>query len=340
MRKDTNWIKSIATIIISFTISLFIAEALLRFFEIGYGNNPLERSRIYHHVHPSNYEFLLHTTHGEYGGHNVYYDETRNRVPNRKITTRSHQNITDSIVFLGDSFTEANQVLYEDSFVNLVGIELGVPVTNLGVSSYSPIIYRLQVMNIVNKYKSNTIIMQIYRNDFNDDIGYFDYGKIKDGKVVAIDGGKNNLLISLLRKSYLARFIRKSQLLISMLLESSTKTTTTYGYEQNVSEEKLANTINIISEINDILTDQGKRLYVFLIPSKSITKTGTCCDEDKLYLRFYKSLNEEGVSTINVRDDFASSKMQENLFFNIDIHLTTVGHAILAKSIINFFKNQ
>ena len=55
-----SWIKNGITILFSTFIALFCAEILLRILDIGYGNAPLENSTKYHHVHPSNYNFLMH----------------------------------------------------------------------------------------------------------------------------------------------------------------------------------------------------------------------------------------------------------------------------------------
>ena len=328
----------------SLTIGLLIAEVVLRIFEIGYGNAPLEKDPVYHHVHPSNYEYKMYDPNGEYGGFNVYYDEAGFRVSDRTISTHLTQNRADGIVFLGDSFTEGNQVTYKDTFVSLVGEKLGVPVANLGVSSYSPIIYRLQALNILNNYGSKTVIMQIYSNDFESDRLYSNNAIIIDDNTVAVDGGENSGVITLLRKSYLARFIRKNLLLVGILLklrdEESPHADKTLQYEQSVFDVDLGNTVSLVSQINDILTAQGKALYVFLIPSKSLTKKGFCCSNDELYLRFYKALNEIGVATIDVADGFESSEIQEDLRFDIDIHLTKSGHKVLANTILTHFESK
>ena len=68
-----NWIKNILLVTASLIVALLLAEGILRFMQIGYGNAPLERSKIYHHAHPKNYSFLAHDPNDEYGGHHVFY---------------------------------------------------------------------------------------------------------------------------------------------------------------------------------------------------------------------------------------------------------------------------
>ena len=105
-----SWIKNILLVTASLIVALLLAEGILRFMQIGYGNAPLERSRIYHHAHPKNYSFLVHDPNDEYGGHHVFYDEIGSRISHFKDNTSAERHNTRAIVFMGDSFTEATQV--------------------------------------------------------------------------------------------------------------------------------------------------------------------------------------------------------------------------------------
>ena len=113
-----------------------------------------------------------------------------------------------------------------------------------------------------------------------------------------------------------------------------------FAYEQKVSDDQIANTSNIISEINDILKNQDKTLLVFLIPSKYLSKRGECCVADKLYVKFYNELSKLDIETIDVSINFENSLIQEDLFFDKDIHLTKSGHKLLAKSITDYLINR
>ena len=137
-----SWIKNSSTVVISVFVAFLIAEVFLRILGVGYGNAPLERSKTYSHVHPTSYEFFMYDPDGEYGGYKVFYDELGRRVPSQRSQTTQFVNEGNAILFLGDSFTEGNQVPYDDTFVSLVGETLGSPTLNFGVSSYSPMIYQ------------------------------------------------------------------------------------------------------------------------------------------------------------------------------------------------------
>tara|TARA_B100001057_G_scaffold243654_1_gene244001 strand:- start:659 stop:1669 length:1011 start_codon:yes stop_codon:yes gene_type:complete len=332
------WIKNLAVIIGSIFISLILFEIGFRYFEIGYGNNPLENSRTYHHVHPKNYSFKMHDPNSEYGGHIIYYDDNRFLSPDQNTNITDSYNTPDSIIFLGDSFTEGVQVNYQDSFVSLVNQALDLPTLNLGVSSYSPIIYYLQSKYVLNKLLGKTVIMQIYVNDFYYDNFFFESAVFKNNELVGIDGGTNNI-INLMRKSYVARFIRRSQLIIKKMISkpSNFNLSGAYEYEQNISDADIKNTVKIIKKTEMILKEQNKRLFVFLVPSKSLSLQNKCCQNDNLYKRFYNQLAINDISLINVATYFENYDNQNKLFFPIDTHLTEEGHKLISEAIVNLF---
>ena len=129
---------SALVMLFSMIVGLLIVEISLRFFDLGYGNAPLESHPVLHHVHPRSYRFLSHTPSGEYGGHHVFYDQ-HGLVSDTERGASKEANCR--IAFLGDSFTEAGQVAYKKSFVGLLDSATNCMVLNYGVSSYSPIFY-------------------------------------------------------------------------------------------------------------------------------------------------------------------------------------------------------
>tara|TARA_Y200000002_G_scaffold311542_1_gene268599 strand:+ start:362 stop:1408 length:1047 start_codon:yes stop_codon:yes gene_type:complete len=337
-----NLIKNISTLVISLLLSFFVAELIFRSLEIGYGNNPLESSKIYHHVHPLNYTFRIHDPHGEYGGHNIYYDEKGFRVENNNVNILKDSDNLDSIIFLGDSFTEAVQVPYKDTFASLTGLALGFPVINLGVSSYSPMLYKLQSKKILSQFSGRTVIMQIYANDFRSDKSFFDSAIFENNELVAIDGGKNNFLIRLLRKSYVARYLRKSQLTIKAIVTGPTffSITNDIKFQNTVTDEHIKFTVKTIKEISEILNNQNKKLHVFMVPTKHLSVQNLCCKEDKLYNKFYNELFKHKISTIDMAYFFEKYEDQKRLFFDLDAHFTKEGNKLVASAIVSFLNQK
>ena len=338
IRNAMSWIKNSSTVVISVFVAFLIAEVFLRILGVGYGNAPLERSKTYSHVHPTSYEFFMYDPDGEYGGYKVFYDELGRRVPSQRSQTTQFVNEGNAILFLGDSFTEGNQVPYDDTFVSLVGETLGSPTLNFGVSSYSPMIYQLQAKNVLPDFKGSTVVLQVYGNDFGHDEARLKRADFDGNELVGIDGGSNNALISLARESYFLRFVRKSQLLIQTILSNDLDQA--YDFERDVKDEQMANTVKIIKTIKSSLDAQGKRLVVFLIPSKSLSLLNNCCIEDVLYTKFYAALAEVNVETIDVKSTFENISIQSELFFERDMHLTSLGHRAIAESIASHISNE
>lgn len=337
-----NLVKNTITILFSLFFSFLICEIILRLLDIGYGNAPLESSRNYHHVHPKSYKFLMHQPKGEYGGFYVYYEKNRFRVEDDSVRDIFSLDNDNSIVFLGDSFTEGNQVAYTKTFVSKIGQMLDTNVLNLGVSSYSPALYLLQMKDFVKNLDSKRLILQIYRNDFKHDISYMEKAILNKNEIIAIDAGSTHLLKKIARRSYLARFLRKSQLTILEVMESdyliekkdTSKIQKEFLYEQNVTDAQIENTVEIIKQIQQIASVNGKTLYVFMIPSKALSKMQNCCSADKIYTKFKKKIIESSINFLDVSKHFQSLENQSDLYFEIDPHLNEFGHHILADALI------
>jgi hypothetical protein len=327
-------IKNGLIVIIAIFIALVLAEIMFRVSGIGYGHSPIERSRSYHHVHPANYSYLVADPAGEYGGFQVSYDDSRYRVASAGQRTVVAKDKTNSIIFLGDSFTEGNQVEYEETFVSKVGSSLGVGVLNMGVSSYSPLIYLLQIEKEILKSAPNLIVMQIFSNDFASDTFYSRAAQYSEGVVVNVDGGRNDALISFLRHFYVVRFLRKSQLLILHLI-SNKPTQSAFDVEQNVESIDFQLTVSLIQEAAAKLHKANKKLLVFMIPSKSLSLQGICCDGDLLYSDFTGELERRGIAVLDVRPYFSRYPNQQELFFQKDIHLTSEGHTVVAQALLD-----
>lgn len=280
----------------------------------------------------------------EYGGHYVYYDNFGFRVPTKTSSTTQKASEEKAIIFLGDSFTLGKQLPYNQLFVSLVSEELNLASLNFGVSSYSPLLYELQTQNIVSQFDADVVILQIYSNDFRGDKSYLEDAVFDGNTIIGIDGGENNLLVKIVRYSYLARLIRKSQLLLQTILSNPNDTvqmsSSAFDFEQNVTDEQMQNTVQIIKRIHTNLTEQGKKLYVFLIPSRSLSLANECCSNDVLYSRLYSELAKIHVDTIDMKSFFEQINNQHELFFQQNIHLTASGHRVLASSIVSQLKNN
>ena len=342
-----SWIKNIAVVALSSACTLTLVELVFRQLELGYGNSPLEQSPKYHHIHPKNYSFRMHDPNGEYGGHMVFYDAFGLRTINATDDVDRTRLRSDAIIFLGDSFTEANQVNYEQSFVYLTGKEFSRPVLNFGVSSYSPLIYLIQAQHQLPSFAGSTVIIQLFSNDFYDDAAYERLAIYENGIIQGIDGGDPNWITKFLRQSYLLRFLRKAQLTIQTSLSRKSPISkdigeTSFVFEQSIEPAAIDASVNVLKTIQSILDRQHKKMLVIMIPSKYLTKRNSCCNDDALYKTVKDKLRQSGITFIDVAEEFEQSVDQTKLFFGNDIHLTVAGHEAITNAIVKheYFTRQ
>ena len=75
-----NFKKNLILIFSSFLIIIFICEIILRFFNLGYNNAPVDHSRIYHHINPKSFKFTSYSPSLEWKSFQIFYDNNGYRV--------------------------------------------------------------------------------------------------------------------------------------------------------------------------------------------------------------------------------------------------------------------
>lgn len=335
-----SWIKStlqsVALVGVSLSLSLGMAEIALRVAGIGYSNNPLDADHQVHHRHPGDFSYLVYDPAGEFGGHQVFFNEDGYRIPEPKQPTATRQPDKNGkrIAFLGDSFTEALQVPWADSFVGR--IELSNPdvtVFNFGVSSFSPIIYLVQARHVVAEFKPTDIVLQIYSNDLHDDLEYLKQANSqKVGEITFVDGGNASMAITLMRHSYLARLVKKTWVELSHQyrhdIDHNLVRTLT---NPDIPEQSV--TLDALAQIHRVAQSMGAALHIFIIPSKSLAVESRCCQNDTFAQTMKARLTAENIEVIDLSQGFGQAADQPSLFYRYDIHLTTAGHAIVANEL-------
>ena len=204
----------------------------------------------------------------------------------------------------------------------------------MGVSSYSPIFYLVQLRRELAYLRDVDVVLQLFENDFDSDselilkANSFDLEEIN-----SIDGGSSSLIITLLRYSYTARLIRKVQLQTIYLLNSepeySTVSNQTDAELNKVRfSEKRQFSFKIISKIKEFCDARSINLHLMIIPNKKLSRTNQCCETDWLHkeLKFYAL--SENISFIDLADEFQKVSNQKDLFFSKDIHLTSYGNEV------------
>jgi len=335
----TKVVFPILSLVVSSTIVLSIAELSLRVLNIGYGNAPEESHEIFHHVHPANYRFLSHTQTGEYGGHEVYYNPER-LVANPEQHPNKDKLTTCRVAFLGDSFTEATQVAYEDSFVGILARGSACTIKNYGMSSYSPIFYLLQWREIVREFKPTLVIVQLYSNDISGDKDYMNVAvKNQDDEVLAIPGPGGGWIISQLRKSFLIRFIRKAQLQLLWTYKNRGTEHDVVGgiVEENPNISKLS--AGFIKKLAHEVQASGAQFAITVVPSKfRIYKNNTDHQTLQFSDKWRLFAQENSIVFLDLTKPFEKEVRNGfRLFFDNDIHFNENGHMVVASELTNAY---
>ena len=335
-----TWIKRHSSFVLfcsSLIFALILAELALRIMGMGFGNSPMESHPRLHHLHPTNYSYVVHDPAGEYGGHRIYLDHEGYRVPDPEIEVSELKPIR-KLAFLGDSFTEGNELAWKDSFIGLIQkANPDVAVRNFGVSSYSPMQYLAQTRKELVDYKPTDVILQLYSNDFDSDWEYLAKANSQNlDELHSINGDGRKMVVALLRHSYLARLVRKIQLQINFLIHAPAEPTPFPEealYFDEVALNKRQLTYAAILKISDEVNKQGANFYLMMIPNKGLAMKGQCCKTDRLYQEIASFAKKNKINMIELDKAFEQSKNQRTLFFPRDIHLTKNGNAELATTI-------
>lgn len=320
----------------SIIVTLIIIEILLRILGIGYGGSPINSDPILHHVHPANYTFMAYSPVNVHGEHLIHYDEDSLSADPYQ-TKPKLENIKYRIAFIGDSFTEAVQVPYSDSFVGILQSSSTISeIKNYGTASYSPILELLQWREKVIHFQPTHIFVLLYAADIREDEGYTIKALYSDeGKLLAVPGLGGGKLVRLLRKSYLVRLIRKSQLEIKWTIEN-------WGEEKTITEDYVELNPNISSlTAGFILTlaneakESGSNFTLMAVPSKYHLREGK---NDTSYIQFSDKLkkwaNENSINFIDLVEPFEeASKTGKRLFLERDVHFDESGHKVVAETL-------
>lgn len=331
-------LKVIQINIVVFLLLLLILEIVFRILGFGYGNAPHESDPIFHHVNPRSYSYECYTPSGEYGGHIVSYDDNRRRVSENPKEKKGKEEVW----FMGDSFTEAMQLSWDNSFVGIIDSQIDHKVVNIGVSSYSPLLYLLQLKHHLKKPK--TIFIQIYSNDVSDDEKYMKLAEFDpQGEPIACNGGPNNAFKTLARKSYLARVIRRTQITIQFLMDQKQSDKESViqldkHIERSPELEESSDFIIHIRKLYSLLSSTETKFYFLVIPSKYACVSGDW-DTPTFSSRFTEFLQENNYPYIDLMNSFQQASRSQKVFYDVDIHCNAFGNKLIAQEIMTKLKN-
>ena len=316
-------------------MGLILAEFVLRIFGLGYGNTHMQSSAILHHVHTRDHRFISYHRSQEYGGHVVYYDsEGLRAAPEGSIGNEDSPEFV--VAFLGDSFVEALQVSYEDSFVGR--LQVSAPNTvltrNYGTSGYGPLLYLLQWRTQIRSTAPTHVFLMLYSNDVRDDKAMAQIATYDErGTVSSISGPEQTWVTRIGRKSNLARLLNMVRLQLMWTWEHRGELRSpplTAFIEENPDLTSL--TDRHLRKLVTEIKQSGAELTLMAVPSKERTvypqlRQGEPSFPDKV--REWASDN--GISYIDLTPAFyTAADRGTQVFFWRDIHFTAHAHQLVA----------
>ncbi len=323
-----------------FLLLLVAGEVALRVMGKSVGNAPLEGHPVLHHVHPANYHFQAYDPKGEYGGFSIYYDAEGNRYSGRSPASPVEAPLR--IALLGDSFVEANQVPWDSCFAGLLEKELAgrAVVKNYGVASYSPVLSYLQWKERVAAFQPHLVWFLLYNNDPRDDRMYLEDALKDESGVANALPGPERWWLRLLRRSYLARFLKKTYTawriqreMEPVQLDEQAKILNGQ-YEENYGV--VPETAEYLKRLQQEVERQGGRFLLSAVPSR-FNHFFDVEDDSTAFAQVWRRWAEEnGVPFLDLVEPFKSAKQQSGrrLFFDHDIHFNSEGHAVVAQTFL------
>jgi SGNH hydrolase-like domain, acetyltransferase AlgX len=330
--------KSAFLLIMSVMFALLIAEILLRAFHLNYANAPTIPDAAMHHKHPADFEFRSFSTDGEFGGFQVRFDQTGYRVnpSTGKAAEKDLNNpATMRIALMGDSFGEALQVAWPDSFAGMLQNGLGPSalVRNFGVASYSPAIYSVQYPTDIKKWRPTDVFLLLFSNDPAGDRDARSQGQwAANGQAMQAWAGPNMPAWQhWLYRSYVARLARKAWLSASPKRASNLATGA-------ASLEPLGDfSEQLVHSLAAKVSADGARFTLSCVPDKKTLLEHADPEQDIFCRSVQLFAKSAGLTYLDLWPIFSRNKHVDALYFQRDIHWTAAGHQIVAEELLAYY---
>lgn len=324
---------------------MVIMELALRALGLNYGSCPLNRDSLLHHVHPKDYTYLSYDIRGEFGGFNVRFDSHGRRINISSDESEDHQ---PELWFLGDSYTVACQVSWEDSYVGRVEnlLDGKFRTINYGVSGYSPMMYYTLLKNELEQNKPDMVFIQLCENDPDDEERFEQMASFNNrDEPIFIDGGKTNHFLQLARSSYLLKALRRAQLTADFWVKTRKRDrmSPNVGGVNNLigSNRQIlpsdSRFIKSIGQINALLDSLEIEHYFFFIPPKETVRDASW-NPAVLSTNFNQYALDEAIPYIDLDAPFKKEAGVRPLYFDEDYHCNAAGHAVIAAELAQKIK--
>lgn len=266
------------------------------------------------------------------------------------------------VAFIGDSFTEAVGMTWEESFVGVFSKEFPeLSVANLGVVSYAPSVYLAKVETLLDQgYSFDHVIVYVDISDVQDEattyLGWVPGTQIPAEQKSFADRGKKALQDNL-RLTYAAYFWIKSLTpwradpvdLFQMERSAWTSNSETPGYGEIGAEGGLEIAVNKMTALSELLTKHGAVMSVAVYPWPQQLREmeearGAQSQQSKVWSHFCESrcnffLDYFPVFSALVADsDYR--QVYESFYIEDDVHFNKQGNALLSEALVEKFQQS
>jgi hypothetical protein len=245
------------------------------------------------------------------------------------------------IAIMGDSFAEAGQVRWEDSYAGLLesATREKCELRNYGTRSYAPSIYLVQWTREVAKWHPDIVFLQLFGNDVREDVTYMQNSdRDERGFPTAIHGPGGGWLFAQLRKLYVARFANTVYAQLNWWWSHRGQAQWTVGGVVEENPDFTGETPNLVQEIDRRVRASGARLVVMSVPSRyRLMGDGTIKVEHDFHETVKEFTAKDGIEFLDLRVPFErASKAGFQLFWQQDIHYNENGDRVVAAAIARY----
>ncbi|MBU4459650.1 MAG: hypothetical protein KJ579_03700 [Verrucomicrobia bacterium] len=319
-----------------------LAELVLRGMALKFGRASMLSHPVLHHVHQPGIEEISRDPAGEIPDHRIRFDRDGLICSLSTGVAGGGGGRPYRVVFMGDSFVEAAQVAYEESFAGLLARNAAhhADVRNYGVASYSPVLHRLQWTHAVESWRPTHVFLMLYDNDFADDEMYA-AGAVRgsDGDIVAVPGTGRNRATKLGRASYLARFLRSTYLRWQWNRRVAKTGGLALDNRPRFPDSMPDLTASQIRQLASRVETSGARFILTAVPPPRETHEALQVSGRPSFSGLCGAwARTNGVAFLDLQTPFdRAAAGGDDLFFKTDIHFTVHGHRIVAETIAAAF---
>jgi lysophospholipase L1-like esterase len=213
----------------------------------------------------------------------------------------------------------------------------GIAMKNFGVSSYSPLLYRLQWEHQVAAFRPTHVVLMFCGNDVRNDEEYAQAATYDaDGRIVAVPDRGASALVRHLRRLYIARMLRRFEQIVRFRLRASREDLqhVTGGFvEENPPIATLTSeaALDLVSAIQAT----GAEVVMCVVPSRYRLQHREESFDRPEYADYWREwTTTHGVNYLDLKPDFERSADAGSFpFFQQDVHFNAVGHSVVADRI-------